>query len=747
VIRHARVTLATSALAASAIALAAPGASAGEFTISACQADRGNFATVAFDDFATRGMRWKRACNPQGRGLRGLLTGNVVRRGRVARGARSVFVLDAPPGTVISRYRWSGHAQRRDCRYALQLYAERPGVGAVPIKNVRANRRCPRRKRAQAAGWPRPRTYDVGNATRIVQRVICVGAPRRRFCSARGANFIRTFTAQATVIDNSGPAVSVEPDNAFTRGEWVSGSQTITYDASDNAGVRAARAVIGARSPNGATRACNYAHRQPCPNGPGQIGVEQSQMDEGTQPLTVVAEDAAGNTATSAATTVRIDHTAPGAVAVGIDGGDAWRNRNDFDIAWANPPEGDRAPIASAHYRLCPVGGGECHSGARAGPQISHFDDVAVPAAGEWDLRLWRGDAAGNREPSNASIPVRLRFDPEPPRLGFEQPAANDPTKMSVLVEDRVSGLAGGAIEISRKGSGTWRTLATGQDGTRLVTRIDDASLPAGTYALRASARDQAGNVNVTDRRLDGQPMVVTLPLRVQTAIEAGKAGSRRVRRTVWRRGNRRKVWRKVPILRPKVRTAFGQRVRIAGRLTNRDGQPIGGAPIHVYSRVPGGAEQLAGTASTTARGRFTYTARSTSTRVLRFVHPGSSTVLPAQDTVKILTRSTSSLRVSKRRTLNGGSVVFSGRVPGRPLPDEGKLIEVQVHLSKGWQTFRTPRTDATGTWRQRYRFQNTCGATRFRFRALVSPEAGHPFEAGASRTVSVRVRGRPCPS
>jgi hypothetical protein len=735
--RRARSTLAISALAVSAITLAAPAASAGEFTISACQADRGNFATGAFDDSATRGMRWRRACNPQGPGLRGLLTGNVVRSGRVARGARSVFVLNAPPGTAISRFRWSGHARRRDCRYALQVYAEGPG-GAVPIKNVKANSRCPTPKHAQGAGWPRPRTYDVGGATRIVQRVICVGSPSRRWCSSRGLNYIRTFTAQATVTDNSGPAVAVIADNAFTRGEWVSGRQTVTYDASDNAGVRSGRASVGQGKASIDTRDCNYAHRVPCPSGRGQIRLEQSEIAEGTQPLVVTAEDAGGNSTASVPTTVRIDHTAPGVVALGLDGGDVWRNRNDFDLSWVNPPEGDRAPIASAHYRLCRVGGGDCQTGDRSGSEISRVDDLAVPAAGEWDLRLWRGDAAGNREPANASVPVRLRFDPEPPELAFEHSAAGDPTRVSVAVADRVSGLAGGGIEISRQGSGSWQALSTGQDGTRLVTRIDDSQLPPGTYELRATARDQAGNLASTDRRLDGQPMIVTLPLRVATVLTAGKPRQR---------GHKPKARRKPQTFRATVRAGFGRRVRLAGRLTNSDGQPISGAPVYVYSRTLGDAEQLVGTLTTNARGGFAYAARATSTRTLRFVHPGSATILPAQDTVTVLTRAASSLAVNKRRTVNGGSIVFSGRVPGRPLPSAGKLVEIQVRLSKGWQTFRTLRTDAGGVWRQRYRFQNTCGLARFRFRARVPEEANHPFETGASRTVTVRVRGRPCPS
>ena len=195
------------------------------------------------------------------------------------------------------------------------------------------------------------------------------------------------------------------------------------------------------------------------------------------------------------------------------------------------------------------------------------------------------------------------------------------------------------------------------------------------------------------------------------------------------------------------MRAAFGRQMRLAGRLTNRDGNPIGGASIHVYSHTPPAGEQLVATVTTDARGRFAYTARATSTRTLRFVHPGSPTVLPAQDTVEVETRGASSLRVDKRRTLNGGAVVFSGRVPGRPLPNAGKLVEIQVLLSKGWQTFRTPRTDAAGRWSQRYRFQNRCGVERFRFRARVAAEAGHPFATGASRTISIKVRGRPCPS
>ena len=162
--------------------------------------------------------------------------------------------------------------------------------------------------------------------------------------------------------------------------------------------------------------------------------------------------------------TARIDNTPPARVDVAVEGGEAWRNTNDFVVAWANPPEGDRAPITGAGYKLCPAGAGSCTRGQQAGSDLSRFG-VAAPAPGEWTVSLWRRDAAGNETEAAASVPVALRYDPEPPQLGFESPVAADPTLVAVAVTDRVSGLARGSIEISASGSGVWQALPTADVG------------------------------------------------------------------------------------------------------------------------------------------------------------------------------------------------------------------------------------------------------------------------------------------
>jgi hypothetical protein len=713
-------------------------ATAGEYTIYACQADGAGYVSSAFENFATRGMKWRRACNPLGPPLRGLVTANVSGTGHVPHGAQSGFVLNAPPGTTLSRLRWSGHARRRDCRYALQLFAERPGAPPVAIKNVRANRNCPRPGLAQASSWPHMRAYDLGGATRIVQRVVCVGSPSREFCSARGQNFIRTFAAEATVVDGSAPSVAIVQASPLASGAWVRGNQSFDYDATDNVGVKGASALVGGTVRGSQPRGCTYSQRIPCPSGPGTLEVDTADVPEGSQLLTVVAEDAAGNRAESPAVTARIDNAAPGAVTLGVGGGEAWRNGNDFDVAWVNPAEPDRAPITAAHYRLCRAGTEDCVGGSPTGAGIAAVENLAVPSPGEWALRLWREDAAGNQQAANASEPVRLRFDPEPPQLGFETPAAEDPTRVSVLVTDRISGLGGGSIEISRAGSGSWQALSTSHEGDRLVARVDDAALPPGDYELRATANDQANNLAGTNRRLDGQPMRLRLPLRIATSMRAGIVEKRAVVRK-GKKGNLRTV------LEPRATVAFGSSVRLAGRLVNRAGHAIGDAKILVYSRLPEGAEQLAGTVTTDAHGGFAYGVEARASHTFRFVYPGTATILPVEDSATLLVKASSTISVKPARVLNGDSVEFSGRVKGRPLPEAGKLVELQWRTTDDWQTFRTTRTQPDGDWRISYTFERTCGVQRFRFRLRLPAEATYPLEQGHSEALAVRVRGTPC--
>ena len=169
----------------------------------------------------------------------------------------------------------------------------------------------------------------------------------------------------------------------------------------------------------------------------------------------------------------------------------------------------------------------------------------------------------------------------------------------------------------------------------------------------------------------------------------------------------------------------------------------MAGATVLLLSRVGVEADQLLETLTTDAGGRFGANVSGTSSRALRLVYAGSSVTLPTESALNMRVPAATSVRVSRRRLRNGQSVTFSGRVRGLPVPAAGKLVEVQVRFTDRWQTFRTTRSDATGAWSSRYRFQRTRGVQSYHFRIRLPKEGGYPFETSVSRTLAVQVRGR----
>ena len=149
---------------------------------------------------------------------------------------------------------------------------------------------------------------------------------------------------------------------------------------------------------------------------------------------------------------------------VTAQGGEGWRSANSFGATWSNPPEGDAAPIDAAIYRICRAGG-SCQDPQTSSASPTDLSALSVPAPGEWTLKMWRRDQAGNANEGNASNAVTFRYDPEAPKLALAPINSTDPTLMSAPVSDPLSGVASGQIEISRAGTGNWQALVTALQG------------------------------------------------------------------------------------------------------------------------------------------------------------------------------------------------------------------------------------------------------------------------------------------
>ena len=165
---------------------------------------------------------------------------------------------------------------------------------------------------------------------------------------------------------------------------------------------------------------------------------------DGSHSLTARAVDSAGNPG-DVSQAILVDNTPPTVPQdAAVVGGSGWRTANRFTVRWTNPSE-RFAPIARAHYELCPAsvessdpgtaaaGLKRCTAASKAAGSITALTDLAVPGEGMWLLRrLWLEDAAGNQNPAAAVKVSGLGFDATPPTdVAFLDDDPADPTRLS----------------------------------------------------------------------------------------------------------------------------------------------------------------------------------------------------------------------------------------------------------------------------------------------------------------------------
>lgn len=517
-------------------------------------------------------------------------------------------------------------------------------------------------------------------------------------------------------------------------GGWKRGGQTISTQASDASGIRENRIYVDGDLAGRIAHACEPTKVVPCPNGGDAFTLETSTIKrDGPHSIAIEAIDSAGN-AQRDVHTVSLDNSPPSQPEhLMVAGGDGWRSANAFDVSWGNPAADDGSPIAGAEWELCSKDGTTCDHGSATGANLTSLTGLKAPSAGEWTLRVWLRDDAGNADPKTAAAPVTLRFDDEVPQASFANPDPGAPTRVAVDVTDNVSGLGSGSIELQTPADGAWHPLDTRVEAGRLVTDLDDEHLADGVYQLRARAVDRAGNERTTDTKADGTKEAVTMPVRLKTRLVAG------VLRHV--RGRHGKVH---GVLRPRARVPYGGRVRMRGRLLTSDGTPFPDAPVAVLQqlRQPGATPTPVASLKTTRSGRFSYLAPKGASRSVLFRYAGTSTIRAVTRPVQLGVPGSTTIHGGRRTFVNGETMRFRGRLRGGGIPPAGKLVELQVRLRGHYRTFATTRSGRTGRWSYGYRFDGTRGRQVYRFRARVPREANYPYLTGVSRHLRVIVRG-----
>jgi len=402
------------------------------------------------------------------------------------------------------------------------------------------------------------------------------------FSCSQGANGdlrLRGRSFDFTLRDDVAPMVGDAAGSLFAGG-WLSGVRSLSFPAHDTggglSGVEAAfdDGTVLVSPSSCATVAGRYARLQPCPAGrTGEWSVDTSRLPDGARALELRATDVGGLGA-GRTHTVHVDNHAPATPRdLALEGGDGWRRSNGFELGWA-APGGQHAPLAGARWRACPAdatpAGSGCVDGERTGAGIVASGPIALPAAGEWNVRLWLEDAAGNSDPETASSPRRLRYDPDPPALRFLPAHPATPARFDVAAYD-LSGVTDATVELRHYGSDRWLALPTDRHGSQLIAVLDERRGAAGgVFDLRARAVDAAGNEAVV---YGGQRTIAesALPAPAKPKARPRARATMRVRKPVARRGSRRPPVRRWGRGQRRLAVSGGRPVLFQGRV----GRPV----------------------------------------------------------------------------------------------------------------------------------------------------------------------------
>ncbi len=251
----------------------------------------------------------------------------------------------------------------------------------------------------------------------------------------------------------------------------------------------------------------------PCPLGVSRSGTSNTAVapfQEGLNLFQYCTEDYAADTseANRACSSTRfafIDNVVP-AAPVGLEtaGGSDWRSHDGFTVRWQNP-EGQKAPIQEADFRLIRTADGSvAESGTIQVEGSTEIGPMDLGQPGEFRAEVKLRDAAGNIGSAASTI---LRFDDgRPGDVSPEQPGgwiSADELPLEQPIERAEaggpSGIEGYAVETSRTGplspcpSGRCQSgelsLSSGPD----MRTISIASLAEGTHWISAVAASGAG--------------------------------------------------------------------------------------------------------------------------------------------------------------------------------------------------------------------------------------------------------------
>jgi len=327
-----------------------------------------------------------------------------------------------------------------------------------------------------------PVTLAGLNTSKLFFGVVCLPVSPDTSCLAGASQHYaqaQMYSVKVTLAEATAPSVTNIAGPLWSGGV-VFGTTPLTFDASDLSGI--AQLALDAPSGHVAVQpqSCDYTQTQPCPQLPsGNVSVDTTQLRDGTQTLTLLATNAAGNTLNVQSPPLVVDNNGPPAPAT-FTAAPIAGNARAVQLTWSdplNPPQ----PVTGAYAQLC-----QATCTAAVPTSSSHSAQVAVPGPGTYGLRLWLTDSAGRGSPANAATTTvtLTALMNKPPSL--PGPSGGRPRRLRLSYH-----LTGRALTVSVK-------LPTGATGPATITlRAYHGARRFASLRRRATTRHEVATVRL----------------------------------------------------------------------------------------------------------------------------------------------------------------------------------------------------------------------------------------------------------
>lgn len=309
------------------------------------------------------------------------------------------------------------------------------------------------------------------------------------------------------------PVVTGFADDSGAAGDRITGDTTLMVTGTGKPGSALSLAITP-----GGTFAATVAG-----DGSWSVDAGASVLGDGLHTIVAVTGDAAGNSATSAAFSITVDTTAPGApVFTGIDtdtGTVPWETTDQTLVIHGTAEAGSSVTVSYHGNPLSTVV-------AVGGTWSLDLTSVVLPD-GFYAFTATATDAAGNTGPAaSQTIFVDTALDPRVAILGLSGDTGTQGDWITADTTLVFFGIAepGSAIDVRLDGAATVAATASA-DAQGLWIATETAATADGSYVVRATATDGAGNETVASHGLVIDSIAPPAPSIDAVGDDTGTAG------------------------------------------------------------------------------------------------------------------------------------------------------------------------------------------------------------------------------